>query len=165
MEFPRKQYMNRLIATMNNGRVKIITGIRRCGKSYLLFELFVRYLHDHQIPDNQIITLALDELPNAKYRDPFALDKYIRMQITDSNKPYYILIDEIQFVTEISNPYVQDVTSKITFIDVLLGLMKIKNVDVYVTGSNSKMLSSKPIRAIQEMHGLIIIPMAACPLP
>lgn len=143
MEFPRKQYMKKLIAKMNNGRVKIITGIRRCGKSYLLFELFTRYLHDEKgIAADQIITLALDELVNARYRNPVELDKYVRGKIADRSKQYYVLIDEIQFVTEIQNPYVPDESAKLTFIDVLLGLMKIKNVDIYVTGSNSKMLST-----------------------
>lgn len=142
MEFAREQYIKKLIAKINNGRVKIITGIRRCGKSYLLFELFVRYLHESNVSDNQIIRLALDELSNAKYRNPIELDKYIRGQITDKSKKYYVLIDEIQFVTEIQNPYVEDKGSKLTFIDVVLGLMKIRNADIYVTGSNSRMLST-----------------------
>ena len=142
MEFARKQYMQKLVAKMNNGRVKIITGIRRCGKSYLLFELFTRYLHKNGIDNNQIITLALDELTNAKYRNPIELDNYIRQKMTDSLKRYYILLDEIQFVAEIQNPYVPDKTAKLTFVDVILGLMKIKNADIYITGSNSKMLST-----------------------
>ncbi len=142
MEFARKQYMQKLIAKMNNGRVKIITGIRRCGKSYLLFELFTRYLHEEGIADDQIVTLALDELANAKYRNPIELDKYVREKIVDRSKQYYVLIDEIQFVTEIQNPYVPEETAKLTFIDVILGLMKIRNADIYITGSNSKMLST-----------------------
>lgn len=142
MEFARREYIKKLIEKMNNGRVKIITGIRRCGKSYLLFELFVRYLREKGFHDDQIITLALDELPNARYRNPIELDKYVRSKISDSEKQYYILIDEIQFVTEIQNPFVPDTDAKLTFIDVLLGLMKIKNADIYVTGSNSKMLST-----------------------
>ena len=142
MELPRKQYLQKLISKKDNGRVKIITGIRRCGKSYLLFELFTKYLKENGVSDEQIIKLALDDLQNAKYRNPIELDKHVREQIQDENKRYYILIDEIQFVSEIKNPYVDDPTSKLTFIDVVLGLMKIKNADVYVTGSNSKMLSS-----------------------
>ena len=142
MEFARREYIKKLIEKMNNGRVKIITGIRRCGKSYLLFELFARYLHEKGVHDDQIITLALDELANARYRNPIELDKYVRGKISDSEKQYYILIDEIQFVTEIQNPYVPDTDAKLTFIDVLLGLMKIKNADIYVTGSNSRMLSA-----------------------
>ena len=142
MELSRKEYLKKLIEKKDNGRVKIVTGIRRCGKSYLLFELFTKYLKETGVFDEQIIGLALDEYPNAKYRNPIELDKYIREQITDSSKRYYILIDEIQFVSEIQNPYLDDPNAKLSFIDVVLGLMKIKNVDVYITGSNSKMLSS-----------------------
>ena len=140
--FPRKQYMDELVRKMHDGRVKIITGIRRSGKSFLLFNLFVRYLHEHQVSDEQIIQLSLEDISNAKYRDPFALDAYVRGKLVDSSKQYYVLLDEIQFVAEIQNPYVPKPDAKLTFVDVLLGLMKISNVDVYVTGSNSKMLSS-----------------------
>lgn len=101
MEFSRYEYMQKLISKMHNGRVKIITGIRRCGKSYLLFEFFTRLSSRKRNHNNQIITLALDEIKNAKYRNPIEFDKYIREQITDKNKQYYILIDEIQFVSEI----------------------------------------------------------------
>lgn len=160
MEFPRQQYMDRLIARMGNGRVKIITGIRRCGKSYLLFELFVRWLHAHAVPDAQIISLALDELPNAKYRNPLELDRYIREKIVDTSKKYYVLIDEIQFVADIQNPYVDDKTCRLTFIDVLLGLMKIRNADVYVTGSNSRMLSSDILTQFRDRGDEIRV----CPL-
>ena len=142
MELGRREYLEKLIDKKDNGRVKIVTGIRRCGKSYLLFELYTKYLLEQGIGEDQIIGIALDEMPNAKYRNPFELDKYIRARIVDKTKQYYILIDEIQFVSEIQNPYVDDPQAKIGFIDVVLGLMKIKNADVYVTGSNSKMLSS-----------------------
>lgn len=150
MEFSRLEYMQKLISKMHNGRVKIITGIRRCGKSYLLFELFTRYLQKEGIAANQIITLALDEFRNAKYRNPMELDKYIREQITDKSKQYYILIDEIQFVSEIQNPYVESQDAKLTFVDILLGLIKIKNADVYITGSNSKMLSSDVLTQFRD---------------
>ena len=142
MELERKEYLQKLIRKKDNGRVKIITGIRRCGKSYLLFELYTRYLRENGIGEDQIIGLALDEAIYAKYRNPLELDKFIRDQIQDKSKRYYILIDEIQFVAEIQNPYVDDPSAKITFTDVVLGLMKIRNADVYITGSNSKMLSS-----------------------
>ena len=142
MELARKQYLDQLIKKKDNGRVKIITGIRRCGKSYLLFELYTKYLLTQGIREDQIIGLALDELPNARYRNPMELDQYIRSKITDQSKRYYVLIDEIQFVSEIQNPYINDPNAKLTFIDVVLGLIKIKNADIYVTGSNSKMLSS-----------------------
>lgn len=150
MEFARKQYMHKLICKKDNGRVKIITGIRRCGKSYLLFELFTRYLHENGVADEQIIRLALDELPNARYRNPIELDRYVRDRIASESKKYYVLIDEIQFVAEIQNPYVGDEKAKLTFIDVVLGLMRIKNVDVYVTGSNSKMLSTDVLTQFRD---------------
>lgn len=140
--YPRTQYLNMLIAKRDNGRVKIITGLRRSGKSVLLFQLYRDYLINEGIKEDQIIAMTLDVLENAKYRNPLELDKYIRGQIFDSDRKYYVFIDEIQFVLEIQNPYIDNSDSKITFIDVILGLMKIQNVDVYVTGSNSKMLSS-----------------------
>lgn len=140
--FPRKQYLEKLIKKKDNGRVKVITGLRRCGKSVLLFKLYKDYLLSEGVAQEQIIGLALDVLANAKYRNPMELDKYIRDQITDSSKRYYVFIDEIQFVSRIQNPYVDDPTAKITFIDVVLGLMQIPNADIYVTGSNSNMLSS-----------------------
>ncbi|MBQ6632795.1 MAG: ATP-binding protein [Ruminococcus sp.] len=140
--FPRKQYLEKLIKKKDNGRVKVITGLRRCGKSVLLFKLYKDYLLSEGVAQEQIIGLALDVLANAKYRNPMELDKYIRDQITDSSKRYYVFIDEIQFVSKIQNPYVDDPTAKITFIDVVLGLMQIPNADIYVTVSNSNMLSS-----------------------
>lgn len=140
--FPRKQYVDKLIQKKDNGRVKVITGLRRSGKSVLLFRLYRDYLIGTGVSPEQIIGLALDILPNAKYRNPLELDKHIREQITDKDKHYYVFIDEIQYVAEIQNPYVDDPSAKITFIDVVLGLMQIPNVDIYVTGSNSRMLSS-----------------------
>lgn len=138
----RKNYLDKLIKKRNNGLIKVITGIRRCGKSYLLFEIYKNYLLSIGVEEKNIIGIALDEIRNAKYRNPFELDKYIREQVKDKNETYYVFIDEIQTVTAMKNPYIDDDTSKIGFVDVLLGLMKIKNVDLYVTGSNSKMLSS-----------------------
>ena len=137
----RKKYLDKLISKKENGLIKIITGIRRCGKSFLLFELYYQYLIDIGVKKENIIQIALDELANARYRNPMELDKYIREQISDGDM-YYVFIDEIQLVASIDNPYVNDGISKIGFVDVLLGLMKIKNLDIYVTGSNSKMLSS-----------------------
>jgi len=142
IELKREEYLRKLIAKKDNGRVKVITGVRRSGKSYLLFELYVKYLKSNGIEADQIIAIALDELGYLRYRDPFELDKYIRSQITDSSRRYYIMIDEIQFVSEVQNPYVNDTSAKVGFIDVVIGLMKIANADVYVTGSNSRMLSS-----------------------
>ncbi len=139
---PRKQYGEKLIQKRDNGRGKGSRGLRRCGKSVLLFQLYRDYLLNVGVPQEQMICLALDILANAKYRNPIELDRRIREQITDNNERYYVFIDEIQFVSEIRNPYVDDPKAKITFIDVALGLMQMPNVDVYVTGSNSKMLSS-----------------------
>ena len=150
MEFARQQYMQKLISRMNNGRVKIITGLRRCGKSYLLFELFVKYLRESGVEDERIIRLALDELSNMKYRNPVELDKYIRERIKDQSMRYYILLDEIQFVTDIKNPYTGGGDAEITFVDVVIGLMKIKNADVYITGSNSKMLSADVLTQFRD---------------
>lgn len=142
MEYERKQYLGQLIKKKDNGRVKVITGLRRSGKSYLLFTLYRNYLIETGIAEDQIIGLALDEIDNAKYRNPFELNQYVKEQIKDKSRKYYIFIDEIQFVSAVPNPYVDDPEAKLTFIDVVLGLMKIPNADVYVTGSNSKMLSS-----------------------
>ena len=140
--FPRTQYIKKLISKRDNGRVKIITGLRRSGKSVLLFQLYRDYLINEGTKEDQIITMTLDVLENARYRNPLELDQYIRGKILDSERKYYVFIDEIQFVSEIKNPYIDNGDSKITFIDVILGLMKIQNVDLYVTGSNSRMLSS-----------------------
>lgn len=142
MEIQRDKYLNKLISKKDNGYIKIITGIRRSGKSYLLFHIYYKYLKGIGVNENQIIKIALDELSNMQYRNPFELDKYIRSLCENQNEKYYIFIDEIQLVSAIQNPYVDDEEAKITFVDVLLGLMKIENLDIYVTGSNSKMLSS-----------------------
>ena len=142
MQFERTQYLDQLIRKKDNGRIKIITGLRRCGKSYLLFNLYRQYLLSSGISADQIVELALDEIDNAKYRNPFELNKVVKERMPDKSKRYYVFIDEIQFVTEIQNPYVDDPKEKLTFIDVVLGLMKIPNADIYVTGSNSTMLSS-----------------------
>lgn len=142
MQYARKQYLDQLIRKKDNGRIKVITGLRRSGKSYLLFTLYRQYLLDSGVGEDQIVGLALDEIDNAKYRNPFELNKIVKERIMDKNKRYYVFIDEIQFVTEVQNPYVDDPNEKLNFIDVVLGLMKIPNADVYVTGSNSKMLSS-----------------------
>ena len=139
---PRTQYLNELIDLKDNGRVKIITGLRRSGKSVLLFDIFWNYLLGEGVKSEQIIGIALDDMSNIRYRNPLELDKFVRSRITDRIKKYYVFIDEIQMVSEIQNPYVNDPEAKITFVDVVIGLMKIENVDVYITGSNSKMLSS-----------------------
>ena len=140
--YPREQYLKEIISKKDNGRIKIITGLRRSGKSVLLFQLYREWLLGEGVKEDQIIALAFDILENARYRNPLELDKYVRDHMVDPKKRYYIFIDEIQFVSEIQNPYVDNEDAKITFIDVILGFMHMDNADVYVTGSNSKMLSS-----------------------
>ncbi len=142
MQYARKQYLDQLIQKKDNGRIKVITGLRRSGKSYLLFTLYRQYLLDIGIEEDRIVGLALDEIDNAKYRNPFELNKFVKERTADKEKRYYVFIDEIQFVAEVQNPYVDDPNEKLTFIDVILGLMQLPNVDIYVTVSNSRMLSS-----------------------
>ncbi len=138
----RDRYLQQLIAKKENGLIKVITGIRRCGKSFLLFEIYHQYLNSIGVDDAHIIELALDDDENMRYRNPIELGAYIRSLLVDTDKTYYIFLDEIQKVKEIKNPYLDAEDEKVGFVDVLLGLMKKKNADVYVTGSNSKMLSS-----------------------
>ena len=145
----RKQYLDELISKKDNGRVKIITGIRRCGKSYLLFKLYKDFLLKQGVSQDQIIELALDDISNIKYRHPFELNDYIESKIT-SDKKNYIFIDEIQFSFPVDNPYCKDSADKITFIDVLLSLMKQENLDIYVTGSNSRMLSKDVLTQFRD---------------
>lgn len=123
----RDVYLQKLINKRDNGLIKVITGIRRCGKSYLLDPLFKDYLIKSGVKENHIIKLELDRLENEKYHDPYKLNDYIKSKIKDNDK-YYILLDEIQLVDN--------------FESVLNGLLYMKNLDVYVTGSNSKFLSN-----------------------
>lgn len=140
MIIERDHYLNQLVRKKDNGRIKIITGIRRCGKSYLLFKLYKSYLLGAGIKEEQIVEISLDDIDNARYRNPFELNEYIK-QKTAKEQRYYVFIDEIQFSRAVKNPYLDDADEKITFVDTLLSLMKKKNLDIYVTGSNSKMLS------------------------
>ncbi len=126
-EIRRDVYLNQLIEKQWNRQVKIITGLRRSGKSYLLFTLFVRYLMEHDVPRDHIIALALDDFRNRQYRQADALYDYVTKRIASSGQ-YYVLLDEIQKTED--------------FVDVLNGFLHIPNIDVYVTGSNSKFLSS-----------------------
>ena len=123
----RDIYLNKLINRKGNGLIKVVTGIRRCGKSYLLDPIFKDYLLESGVKEDHIIKIDLDERQNKKYLDPDVLDKYIRGLIVD-NDIYYVILDEIQKVSD--------------FESVLNGFLHIKNLDVYVTGSNSKFLSS-----------------------
>lgn len=126
MEIKRDGYLKKLTDRSGNGLIKVITGIRRSGKSYLLFELFYNYLKNSGIDDDHIIKLAMDDRKNKRYRNPDVLYDYVSSLIVDE-KQYYVLLDEVQFVSE--------------FEDVLNGFLHIKNADVYVTGSNAKFLS------------------------
>lgn len=126
-ESKRDVYLNKLISRKENGLIKIITGIRRCGKSYLLDPLFKNHLLESGVKEDHIIKLELDKEENIKYRDSHELNEYIKSQIKDKNM-YYILLDEIQIVDG--------------FESVLNGFLYERNLDVYVTGSNSKFLSS-----------------------
>ena len=126
MEIRRDRYLERLIAHKGNGRVKIVTGIRRCGKSYLLFQLFKRHLIETGVKPNHIIEIQLEDRSNKELRNPDACLAFIKKQIKDQ-KPYYLLIDEVQLMDE--------------FEDVLNSCLHIENLDTYVTGSNSKFLS------------------------
>lgn len=126
MEIKRELYLDKLIRHKHNGMIKVITGIRRCGKSYLLFELFYKHLLSLGIKEDHIIKIALDDRRNKKYRDPDFLCDYIHDSVKDGDM-YYILLDEVQLVPE--------------FEDVLNSFLHIKNADTYVTGSNAKFLS------------------------
>lgn len=130
MEIKREKYLNDLINRMHNGMIKVITGIRRCGKSYLLFKIFKDYLLKQDIPESHIITVELDQRKNRKYRDPDVILDYIESLINDHGQ-YYILLDEVQMLDE--------------FEEVLNSLLHIQNADIYVTGSNSKFLSKDVI--------------------
>lgn len=128
MEFQRDKYLKRIIDGKENSLVKIVTGMRRCGKSYLLFNLFRRHLIDSGVPDSNIIAMALDDWNSQDYRDPRLLMQYIDQRMKETNGLCYILIDEVQLLDR--------------FVEVLLSLMHNERCDVYVTGSNSRFLSS-----------------------
>ena len=135
----RDKYLKTLIRKQWNNRVKVITGIRRSGKSTLLFELYKGYLIESGVDEENIITLALDDDVNEKYRNPDELSKYVRERVTDNTQKYYVFIDEIQYA--ISAEELRQKDKPIRLYGVLNGFLHLKNVDVYVTGSNSKMLS------------------------
>ncbi len=154
----RNLYLSKLISVKENGFPKIITGIRRCGKSYLLKEIYKNYLIETGVSEEQILIIELDELKNVKYRNPIELDRYIR-EHCNKDRMNYVFIDELQLVTPIVNPVYTDgkyVIAKkedkdiITFVEVVLGLSREKYIDVYATGSNSKMLSSDIITEFRD---------------
>ena len=126
MVIERNKYLQELVSSRHNGLVKIITGMRRCGKSFLLFRLFRRFLEDNGVADDHIVEMAFDDYAFKEFRNPDKFYAYVKGKITD-DRPYYILLDEVQMLNE--------------FEDVLNGLLHIPNADVYVTGSNAKFLS------------------------
>ncbi len=130
MNINREKYLDDLINRMHNGMIKVVTGIRRCGKSYLLFNIFKKYLLEQEVSESHIISIELDQRKDKKYRNPDTILDYIESCIEDDEQ-YYVLLDEVQLMEE--------------FEEVLNSLLHIKNVDVYVTGSNSKFLSKDVI--------------------
>ena len=139
MNIQRDKYLKQLIDYSWDGQVKVITGIRRSGKSYLLKELYKNYLLSIGTPEENIIFISLEEMRFIKYRNPIVLAEYVREKVSSDGK-YYLFVDEIQMSDEVQNPYDKN-AKRITFYDAINDLKEIKNLDVYVTGSNSKMLS------------------------
>ena len=140
MVIRRDRYLERLIGKQNNGMIKVITGIRRSGKSYLLFNLFYDHLLASGTPEDNIICIALDDVENEAYRDPYRLYSYIKERVQDNREQYYVLIDEAQYA--ISKEEMKNPDEPIRLYGVLNSLLRKSNVDVYITGSNSKFLSS-----------------------
>ena len=141
----RDNYLKKIINKKENCLIKVITGIRRCGKSFLLFNLFFDYLINNGVDKQHIITIALDDDLYKEYRDPDKLSHFIREKIVD-NSMYYILIDEVQYA--ISKEELKN-KDEIKLYNVLNGLMRLNNVDIYVTGSNSKMLTKDVLTAFR----------------
>ena len=127
MEIKRDRYLEDLKDRMHNGMIKVVTGIRRSGKSYLVFTIFKKYLINEGVNEDHIIEMEFDKIENAKYRDPYTLLDLVKEQIKDK-EDYYVLLDEVQMLED--------------FEEVLNSLLHIKNLDIYVTGSNSRFLSS-----------------------
>lgn len=154
----RDKYLKLLIDNKDNDFPKVITGIRRCGKSYLLKEIFKAYLIEQSIPEENILIVELDDDKNIMYRDPISLGEYVR-GFCDGKAKCYVFLDEVQKIFSIVNPVLTDgkhVLAKstdeqvVSFVDVILGLSREKNIDLYVTGSNSKMLSSDIITEFRD---------------
>ena len=137
----RNKYLNQLLESRHNGLTKVITGIRRGGKSFLLFNLLKNRLIDEGTDREHIIEMQFDDFANKRYRNPEVFYEYVKSRITDGRK-YYVLLDEVQLLSE--------------FVDVLNGLMRIENVDLYVTGSNARFLSKDIITEFrgrgQQIH-------------
>ena len=141
MEIKRDLYLKKIISFMWDGQVKVITGIRRCGKSYLLRTIFKNYLLEQGVAEDHILSFELDLAKDIRYRDPLELAGTVRKQVEGHADRFYLFVDEIQMSDEVPNPYNPN-GKAITFYDALNDLKSLPNLDIYVTGSNSKMLSS-----------------------
>ena len=137
MEIKRDIYLQQLVSYRFDGLVKVITGIRRCGKSYLLKKIYRDYLIQNGVRDEQIITIELDLTKDIKYRNPLLLSSYVRGLVEGKTEEYYLFVDEIQMSDTVANPYSSE-GKRITFYDALNDLRSLPNLDVYVTGSNSR---------------------------
>ena len=140
MRIERRSYVDKLEERRENGSVKIVTGIRRCGKTYLLFDLYTERLRETGVPAERIVQVALDEDANAGLRDPSKLREYLESRLGDGRDMHYVMIDEVQYA--IMREELSDRENPPRIYGVLNGLLRRGNVDVYVTGSNSKLLSS-----------------------
>lgn len=141
MEIKRDLYLKQLVSYMWDGQVKVITGIRRCGKSYLLRTIFKNHLLAQGVPEDHILSYELDLAKDIRYRNPLELAKAVREQVEGRSDLFYLFVDEIQMSDEVPNPY-NPAGKPITFYDALNDLKSLSNLDIYVTGSNSRMLSS-----------------------
>jgi predicted AAA+ superfamily ATPase len=159
MLIERKKYLDRLISRMDNGMVKVITGVRRSGKSFLLFHLFYQYLIADGVPEDHIIALSLDDFDNREYRKPENLNAFLKEKIRSSSEHYFVFLDEIQLA--ISRDELKQKDTDVALYGILNGLLRKNNVDVYVTGSNSKLLAADVLTEFRgrgdEIH---ILPLA-----
>lgn len=149
MDIRRDSYLNKLKDLRDNGRVKIITGVRRCGKSYLLTSLYKKYLIEDGVKEENILIFELDKIRDARYRNPLILANTVNSIIENKKENFYLFIDEIQLSREVKNPEDPE-GDKLTFYDMLSDFRGISNLDIYVTGSNSKMLSSDIITNFRD---------------
>ena len=141
MHIRRDIYLNRMLSYMWDGQVKVITGVRRCGKSYLLRNIFRKYLLEQGVANDHILSYELDLARDIRFRNPLELAKTVREQVEGQPGQYYLFVDEIQMSDEVPNPY-NPGGKAITFYDALNDLKTLSNLDIYVTGSNSRMLSN-----------------------
>ncbi len=156
--YPREQYLKEMISKKDNGRIKIITGLRRSGKSVLLFQLYREWLLGEGMKEDQIIALVLDLLENARYRNPLELDKYVRDHMVNPKKRYYIFIDEIRFVSEIQNPYVDNKDAKMSLLRKQLEVDFVVNQGGKRFYIQSALSIADPDKKEQEIESLKRIP-------